>query len=172
MKKYFLPLLAVVVILSGFKPGMAWVKYSSVPGHFSIEFPGKPEESSDDDKTDEGKSFKVHFASYSPTDDEVFMAGWIDMREFYPEDKDMKQMLEDSRDGATGSMKATDVKTITTHLGNNPYIEFTFKTDQFVGKDRIYVINKFQYSLITIFSKKKGISPNADKFIGSFRPHS
>ena len=49
------------------------------------------------------------------------------------------------------------------------YIEFTFETDDFTGKDRIYLINKFQYSIITIFSKKSGIKPTADKFITSFK---
>jgi hypothetical protein len=174
MKKYIIVPVALLFIsaLVSFKTpgvGAAWVKYTSTEGHFSMNFPGKPEESSQDDKSDNGTAFKIHFASYSPTQNDVYMAGWIDMTGFYPEDKDMKEMLEASRDGATESMKATDIKTITTSLGKEPYIEFTFKTDDFVGKDRIYIINKFQYSIITIFSKKTGLSPNVDKFITSFK---
>ncbi len=159
--------LLLLVAISSFRFADSWMKYSSSEGHYSISFPGKPEESTQDDKTDDGTPFKIHFASFSPTDDEVYMAGWIDMTNFYPKDKDLKTVLEDSRDGAAGSMKAK-VTSTTTNLNNNPYIEFTFETESFVGKDRIYVINKFQYSIITIFSTKTGISAKADKFIGSF----
>src|ERR1017187_7360643 len=98
------------------------------------------------------------------------MAGWIDMTTFFPKDANLKQMLENSRDGAAGSMKATKVTTLSTNLGENPYIEFTFTADDFTGKDRIYLINKFQYSIITIFSLKSGIPATADKFITSFKP--
>jgi hypothetical protein len=162
--------LIVITGLLGFRAAENWTKYKSAEGRFSIDFPGKPEESTQDDKSDDGTPFKIHFTSYSPNDDEVYMCGWIDMTSFYPKDKELKVMLEDSRDGATGSMKATNVKTLTTYLGDNPYIEFTFEADKLVGKDRIYIINKFQYSVITIFSDKTGIRPGADKFIASFRP--
>ena len=97
------------------------------------------------------------------------MAGWIDMNSFYPDGKAIKEMLENSRDGAIASMKATSVTTLATVVSENPYIEFTFETDDLVGKDRIYLINKIQYSLITIFSKGVGVKPSADKFIMSFK---
>ena len=170
MKNY---LILAALLLSGslfsFKVPDAWQKYSSAEGHFVIEFPGKPEESTQDDKSDDGTPFKIHFASFSPNDDEVYMAGWIDMTTFYPKGKEIKQMLEDSRDGAAGSMKATSVVTLATNLGENPYIEFAFVADKLTGKDRIYLINKFQYSIITIFAEKTGITPAADKFINSFK---
>ena len=171
MKKY-LSISAILVLtgLFSFVPALTWQKYSSTAGRYSISFPGKPEESTQDDKTEDGTPFKIHFASYSPNDSEVYMAGWIDMTNFYPKDLELKQMLENSRDGATGSMKATKVETTAINLGENPYIEFTFASEEFMGKDRIYLINKFQYSLITIFSLSKGVPPIADKFIGSFKP--
>ena len=171
MKKFlFIPLLAIIAVFSGFRPGDNWVKYTSTDGHFEINFPGRPEESSQDDKTEDGIIFKINFASYAASDNEVYMAGWIDMRTIYPKDQTIKQMLENSRDGAAGSMNATKVTTIETNLGAQPYIEFIFVTDQFTGKDRIYLINKFQYSIITIFGLKTGILPTADKFIASFKP--
>ncbi len=171
MKKFlFMPLLAVIAVLFSFTPANQWELYTSAEGHFSITFPGKPEESVQDDRTEDNVIFKIHLATVAPSDDEVYMTGWIDMRSFYPKDKAIKQMLEDSRDGATASMRATKVTTLATDLGDKPYIEFTFETEEFTGKDRIYVINKFQYSIITIFSLKKGILPSADKFISSFKP--
>ncbi len=170
MKKYLIiPVLLVMAGIFGFRPVGNWQKFTSQDGHYSISFPGKPEESTQDDKSDDGTPFKIHLTNYSPNDDEVYMVGWIDMNAFFPKDLSMKQMLENSRDGATGSMKATKVTTIETNLGAKPYIEFTFAADGFIGKDRIYIINKFQYSIITIFSDKTGISANADKFIQSFK---
>ena len=139
MKKiFFIPALFFVAALFSFTPAGEWQKYSSSEGHFNISFPGKPEESTQDDKAEDGTPFKIHFATFSPTDDEVYMA--------------------------------TKVNTLETNLGTNPYIEFTFATDDFVGKDRIYLINKFQYSIITIFSTKTGLKSDADKFIKSFKP--
>ena len=170
MKKVIsIPLFFVIFIITSFKYSDNWVNYKSDAGHYSISFPGTPTESEDKDKTDDGKSFTIHFASYAPNDDEVYMAGWIDMREFYPQDKSMKLILEDSRDGACQSMKTKTVTTLKTNLEGNPFIEFTFSTDDFTGKDRIYVINKYQYSLITIFSLKDGINKKADQFIQSFK---
>lgn len=165
----FIPVLVIIAALCSFAPDGSWVNYRSAEGHFSIIFPGKPEESTQDDTTADKIPFKIHFVTYSPKDDEVYIAGWIDMTLFYPKDKDMKEMLEGSRNGAVESMKATDVKTVALNLGEKPYIEFTFAGDSFAGKDRIYIINKFQYSIITMFSGKAGVPPSADKFITSFK---
>jgi hypothetical protein len=168
-KTVSIPAIIVILFLVGFKYSDNWITYKSNAGHYSISFPGDPKESDDKDTTDEGKPFDIHFATYAPNDDEVYMAGWIDMRTFYPENKSMKKLLEDSRDGAAGSMKTTKVTTLKTNLEGNPFIEFSFSTKDFTGKDRIYVINKFQYSIITIFSLKSGIPKTADKFIQSFK---
>jgi hypothetical protein len=170
MKKYMvISAILVLTVLFSFIPADTWQKYTSQEGHFSVSFPGKPDERTDDSKMDDGTPFKIHLATYSTFDDEVYMVGWIDMTEFYPKDKELKKILENSRDGAVESMKATNVVTKAINLTGSPYIEFTFNSDQFTGKDRIYLINKFQYSLITIFSLSKGIPPAADKFIGTFK---
>jgi hypothetical protein len=163
-----LPIILLVLSFTGRGQSSQWIPYTSTEGHYSINFPDKPEVTVEDD-TSAGYLLKIHFASYTPNDDVVLMAGWIDMSAHYDNEKTMKEMLEGSRDGAAGSMKASNVVTITTNLKDDPYIEFVFSTDAFTGKDRIYIINKVQYSLITIFSLKDGISPDADKFIGSFK---
>lgn len=171
MKKYFLlPIAAFISLLSiyGFQLAKDWRLYSSAEGHFSIQFPGTPEETSQDNKTDDGAVFTSHLVTFSPSDDEVYMVGWTDMHGIYPEGKTMEEILEGSRDGAMASMNATNVTTLTTVVTNDPYIDFTFEGDGFVGKDRIYVINKMQYSVITMFATQIGLKPDADKFIGSF----
>lgn len=170
MKKLtVLAIFGVALLSSAFLTPGVWVTYTSVEGHFSMSFPGKPEESVEDEKSDNGNTFKMHLVSYSPSDNEVYMAGWVDLTSFYPDDKPIKEMLENSRDGAAKSMGATDVKNIKTDLGKEPYIEFTFRSKDLVGKDRIYLVHKYQYSIITIFSASKGIPPSADQFIRSFK---
>jgi hypothetical protein len=172
MKKiYALPILMLICLLTlfGFKSDENWQLYTSTAGHFTIEFPGNPVESVDNSKTDAGKEFTMNTASYSPSDSEVYMVSWIDMHNILPKDKTIEQMLTDSRDGATNSMKVKNVVTLKMNLEENPYIEFTFETDDYVGKYRIYIINENQLSIITIFSKEVGIKSIADKFIQSFK---
>ncbi len=169
MKKIlFIAGVAAILLFTGFKFD-EWYKFTSSTGHFSISFPSKPEESTEKQKTTDGTPFDVNYVSYAPSDSEVYMVGYIDMKDFYPADKTMKEILENSRDGATSSLEATSVNTITTNLEGDAYIEFTFTAPKITGKDRIYVINKFQYSVITIFSSSTGIGTNADKFIRSFK---
>lgn len=170
MKKLLLlPAAIIAVFLVSFRYAGNWTKYTSIEGHFSINFPGQPTESAEDDTSDTKKQFTIHFATYFPNDSEGYMTDWIDMRKIYPEKKTIKQILEDSRDGAVQSINATFVTTTATYLGKDPYIEFSFTSKEFAGKGRIYVINKFQYSIITLFSLNVGISPDADKFIKSFK---
>ena len=170
MKKIlFAGLICFAAFIVSFSSPDSWYKYTTTQGHASISFPGKPDESIDTSRADNGTPFKIHFSTYSPTDDIVYMMGWIDMNGFYPQDRSMQKILEDSRDGATGSLGATEVKTINTNLVNEPYIDFTFAGADFVGKERIYVIDKFQYSVITLFSKTKTIPADADKFITSYK---
>ncbi len=169
MKKFLLiPVLAIMTVCSSFTPASDWEKYTSSEGHFSISFPGKPEESVQDDETDDNVFYKIHSATYAPSEAEAYITGWADMTTVFPKNKTIKQFLEDCRDNVTRSMRALQVNTTATELGDKPYIEFTFASDEATGKDRIYLINKFQYSIITIFSLKTGIPPSADKFIGSF----
>ena len=169
MKKYlFIPALLLTIVLCGFFQADSWVKYNSAEGHYSISFPGKPEETTQDDKNEDGTPFKIHSSTYAPNDKEVYMSGWIDMTTYYPKNGDVKQMLENSRDGVTSAMNAIKVTTLETKLGDKPYIEFTFFTNQSAGKGRIYLVNKFQYSIITICPIKTGVTAAAEKFIHSF----
>ena len=169
MKKLLLlPAAITIVFLLSFIDAGNWTKYTSNEGHFSIDFPGPPTESAQEDTTTT-KPVTIHYITYFPTDTEGYMTDWIDMTKIYPKEKTIKQILEGSRDGAMKSIKATYVTTSTTYLGKDPYIEFSFTSKEFAGKGRVYVINKFQYSVITLFSLNSGISPDANKFIRSFK---
>ena len=167
-KILFIALTAMLMPYLGFTQQSAWTPYSSTPGHFSISFPGTPQESVEYDSS--GSAVLVlHFATYEIGEKGILMAGWVDFTNIDLHGKTMKTLLEDSRDGALTSMKATDIVTTTTILTVEPYIEFTFKTDGYVGKERIYVINNVQYSVIALFTTAKDLDANADKFLLSYR---
>ena len=168
MKRVIFTVAACALLLLSFVCP-AIFNYTTTQGHCSIQFPDKPEESTDTSKSDNGTPFQIHLATYSPTANEVYMLGWINMDGFYPQDKPIQKILEDSRDGATNSLGASEVKTLKTNLSKEPYIEFSFKGPDFIGKDRIYIINKHQYSVITLFGKQTTLPASADKFINSFK---
>ena len=169
LQKPVLFLALIAFILFGFTSPATWTKYVSKQGHFTIEFPGHPTENNVIDTADKKKPVTIHYVTYFPTDTEGYMADWIDISKKYPKEKTLKQILEESRDGALQSIKATFSATTATYLGKDPYIEFSFTSNEFAGKGRIYVINMFQYSIITLFPITSGISADADKFIKSFK---
>lgn len=158
-----------LLILFSFKYLDIWVDYKSSEGHYSISFPGKPVESLDSNKTHEGKPYAIHYASYSPVHDETYIIGWFDMSSFYPEDKTMSKILEHYQDKACELLKTTIKTTLKINLEGDPFIEFSFSNDNWKGKSRIYVINKYVYTILTLFSTKKEIHDFSDRFIQSFK---
>ena len=169
MKRTLLQILIALLLPAAvFAQGSKWHNFTSAEGHYSVNFPGVPTESVQMD-TSSGTILKIMMASYAVGDNEVYMTSFIDMKDVYDKEKSMKQLLEASRDGALGSMNVTKSETVATNLTGDPYIEFTFSNSEFTGKDRIYFINKCQYSVITIFSLANGLSVNTDKFIRSFK---
>src|SRR5690242_4413405 len=125
MKKgLFVSGFVAIIVLAGFTYG-GWIKYTSVTGKYSINFPAKPTETAENDTAGNGSVFKIYMATYEVSNEEVYLASVTDMHAFYPSDKTLKQVLEDSRDGAAASMNATNVVTTATNLGKDPYIEFT-----------------------------------------------
>jgi hypothetical protein len=91
------------------------------------------------------------------------------MSAFYPKGKDITQILNENMDDATKSMNAKNVTILNTNTTGSPYIEFAFSSDNSIGKERIYIINKFKYSILTLGSKNTGVTPSMDKFILSFQ---
>lgn len=168
MRKILLLSLIVSFALASHAQADTWKTYSSREGHYSIAFPTMPKETVEYDSTS-ANILKIHFATCESGDNSVLMAGWIDMSAITVPEKPIKELLEASRDGATASMKATKVTTTALNLTGEPYIEFAFSSDGFEGKDRIYYINKVQYSLIAIYGPNEPIKSQVDKFIGSFK---
>jgi len=169
MKKLLLlPAIMLIVFLVSFMPPDGWSTFTSGLGHYAISFPGNPSEHSENDTTENNVPFAIHTISYSRADTEIYILGWIDMTRFYPNDKNVLQVLDDARKGAVSSLQGTDVNIIKTNLESNPFIEFTFRSHGYTGKERIFIINKFQYSIITL-GPSTGITPDMDRFISSFQ---
>jgi hypothetical protein len=168
-KILLLCMLPCALLLAGFRYLPEWSKYTSAAGHYTVSFPGKPSETTQMDTSDPHKPVAIHYTTYFPSDSEGYMADWIDMHQDYPAGRSIKYILEHSRDGALKSVGATKATTTATNLGKDPYIEFTFTNKEYTGKGRIYIINKFQYAIISLYSPNGGAAANADTFIRSFR---
>ena len=168
--KRILQLISIIMLmpLINFAQSDEWITYKCKEGHYIINYPGIPKETAQYDSSG-GTLLKINLVEYEIDENTVLMSSWIDMSHSIVPEKSIKQLLEDNRDGAAGALQATNVTTLATNLTGDPYIEFTFSTKEFAGKDRIYFINKFQYSIITIFAGEKDLSSVADKFIGSFK---
>ena len=167
-KLLFIALIAMLMPSLGFGQGEAWTTYSSTPGHFSVSFPGTPQESVEYDSS--GPSIlAIHLINYEVGERGILMAGWTDFSKTNLGGKTVKAILEDSRYGAMGSMKATNIVTTTTVLTGEAYIEFTFKTEGYVGKERIYYVGNIQYSVITLFTTAADLDAYADRFLHSYR---
>ena len=169
MKKILLQIFIVALLpLACIAQNTEWHKYTSAAGHYSINFPGQFTESTEIDSSG-ATLIKMNLVEYTPDPNTVFMSSYVDFAASYPADQTVKQILENSRDGALASLGVTKSTTLNTNLTGDPYIEFSFSGPDFVGKDRIYVINKVQYSIICIFAHDAGLNPNTDKFIQSFK---
>jgi len=156
-------LCAVIILLplSGFRHPAEWTIFTSTMGHYAISFPGFPTEKADIEHD-------IHILSYAPSDTEVYILAWTDMRKYYPANKTITELLEEGRDGAIESMKATNLQTLNVVTGESPYIEFTFRTPHIAGKERIYIVNKFQYSVMALADPNTGLTPGLEKFLTTF----
>ncbi len=169
MKRFLLlPIIILTAALVSFSYADNWTIYTSDMGHYAISFPGNPLERSEFDTTEDNVPFAVHFLSYSQADTQVYILGWINVAKFYPVGKNITEILQDYKNEAAQSMNAYEVVVLNTNTGRYPYIEFTFKTNNFIGKDRIYVVNKYKYSVIALGPPATGITPDMDKFVTSF----
>ena len=72
------PVLAIIMVFSSFIPANESEKYTSTEGHFSITFPGKPEESTQDEETEENTFYKIHLTTYGPSESEAYMMAFAD----------------------------------------------------------------------------------------------
>jgi len=160
-------LLIVLVACTPLVAGaQGWKLYTSKQGRFSIEFPGKPEETV---RKDTSGGPDVHYVTWFPNDSIGYMVDWTDLSAHYPAGTPLKQLLEQSRDAATHTIRAGNVITTATSLGREPYIEFSYTNAEFTGRGRVYIINRTQYVVLTLFPRSSGISEGAGKFIRSFR---
>ncbi len=165
MKKFLLIALVIVVlpVLAG---AQGWRVYTSKQGRFSIEFPGKVDETV---RKDTSGGPDVHYVTWFPNDSMGYMVDWTDLGAHYPASTPLKQLLEQSRDAATHTIQASNVITTATSLGREPYIEFSYTSAEFTGRGRVYIINKVQYVVLTLFPRSTGVSDGAGRFIRSFR---
>jgi hypothetical protein len=164
-----LSVIVVVVVASRFGAAQeAWKEVRSQAGGFSVEMPGTPEEGKQALDTAVGKVDMFTF--WLEVKDVVYLVSYND----YPSDtiknSPSGKLLDDWRDGFAKGVKGKvrGEKYIT--LKSNPGREVIVDApDDLVFKVRAYLVKQRLYQVLVVTSKSKESSPDATKFLDSFK---
>jgi hypothetical protein len=145
-----------------------WFTFTARELGFSTAFPGKPREKGTPPSQmfslqDEGKLFAV---SISPLADDVKKQ----LAEASQEDKErvMGAQFDRARDAAIGKARLLSEQKIL--LDGFFTCEFQFELEDFtVSRQKLYLANNRLYSIIVTGPKEFVTSPDADKFVVSFK---
>jgi hypothetical protein len=151
-----------LLLLTSFRTTDDWITFASETGHYAITLPGKPTNEYVIEK-------EIHMLAYAPPESGVYLLTWRDMNEYYPGNHTIKKMLKEGMNEAAVSIGATGLTETHTEINEVSYIEFAFKTPDYMGKGRIYIVHAYQYSLIVTGPLKNGFTPNMDRFLKSFQ---
>ena len=143
--------------------------YTSKDGHFSINFPGSPEHSSDVIDTDIGPS-TIEFYMYEKSASEVFMVSFNDYHDDAVLEADAQTLLHNGRDGALGSLQIgyTDEEKVL-DIDGNPGLYFKGNNGTLFVVYEIYLVKHRLYQLAIL---QEGSYPSEDEiqeFIGTFQ---
>jgi hypothetical protein len=143
---------------------VAWEKFTSAEGKFSIMLPGKPEPNKQTADSPHGPYTTYLFMARSSG--QVYIVGWVD---YSPSFRfDTQKELEANRDNFAKGVKAQLKNTTPIKLGVNPGIEFTAESEQAHFRSRVYIVGKRPYQLIALWGKGQAEPPDAAKFFSSF----
>ena len=98
--------LAIAITILGGQPASLHLadKYSPKNGNFSIEFPGKPKETTQTTKVQNG-DVKVSIATYVTADGNVYMVSYSDLPANATKPENLDTLFEGVREGAKGKDK-------------------------------------------------------------------
>jgi hypothetical protein len=143
---------------------VAWEKFTSAEGKFSIMLPGKPEPNKQTAESPYGPYTTYLFLAKDSG--QVYIVGWVD---YAPSFRfDTQKELEANRDNFAKGVKAEVKGTTPIKLGTYPGIEFTAENEQALFRSRVYIVGKRPYQLIAMWGKRGAEPLDAAKFFSSF----
>ncbi len=148
-----------------------WQDYSSAAGKFSIQMPNKPQEQSQEQKTDIA-TVKMNIV-LTESNGAAYFASYADFPEKFP-DSAIQERLTEAIKGIVGSMKGEIKSSKESKLGETACRDFegvgkVQSTDASVKGRVCLADNSRFYQVFTLAPSDKFVSADVDRFIASFK---
>lgn len=148
-----------------------WQDYKSAAGKFSIQLPSKPQEQSQDQKTDVG-TIKLNMV-IAEANDSGYFVGYADFPNKIPNPADIQKGLADSVKGSVANLKGEIKSEKESTLGDIPCRDFEasgkVKTTDVSMKGRFCLADNRLYQVFALGAKDKLAITDVDRFITSFK---
>ncbi|OYQ62812.1 hypothetical protein B9G53_20485 [Pseudanabaena sp. SR411] len=148
-----------------------WQDYTSEAGKFSVQMPNKPEERSEERKTDIA-TVKMNMA-VSEFNDSAYFASYADFPEQFP-DSEIQPRLNEAMKGIVGGLKGTVKSSKESKLGKASCRDFEasgkIQAIDALFKGRICLSdNRRFYQMFVLAPATKFSNADVDRFITSFK---
>jgi hypothetical protein len=149
----------------------SWYEYSSEAGKFSVSMPNKPEEKSEDKKTDIA-TVKMNVA-ISEFNDSAYFASYADFPEKFP-DAEIEPRLNEAMKGIVGGLQGKVTSSKESKLGTASCRDFEatgkIQAIDALFKGRICLNeNRRFYQMFVLSPATKFSNTDVDRFLGSFK---
>ena len=149
----------------------SWYEYSSEAGKYTVLMPNKPEEKSEDKKTDVA-TVKMNVA-ISEFNDSAYFASYADFPEKFP-DAEIEPRLNEAMKGIVGGLQGKVTSSKESKLGTASCRDFEatgkIQAIDALFKGRICLNdNRRFYQMFVLAPATKFSSADVDRFIGSFK---
>lgn len=148
-----------------------WQDYKSAAGKFSIQVPSKPQEQSQDQKTDVG-NIKLNMV-IAESNDSGYFVGYADFPNKIANPDDVQKGLADSVKGSVANLKGEIKSEKESKLGDVPCRDFEasgkVQATDVLMKGRFCLADNRLYQVFALGAKDKLAIADVDRFITSFK---
>ncbi|GBO53452.1 hypothetical protein APA_1359 [Pseudanabaena sp. lw0831] len=149
-----------------------WQDYSSGTGKFSVQMPNKPQELSQEQKTDVGE-VKINMV-LSESNTSAYMVGYNDYPAKFTDSEIPIRVTQAVKGFVTGSIKGEIKSSKEFKLGETPCIDFEgsgkIQSTDASAKGRICIADNIRlYQVVVVAPSDKFSNADADRFIASFK---
>jgi hypothetical protein len=149
----------------------SWQDYKSTAGKFSVQVPSKPQEQSQDQKTDVG-TIKLNMV-ISEANDSGYFVGYADFPNKITNPAEIQKGLADSVKGSVANLKGEIKSQKEYMLGGVPCRDFEaggkVQNTDVSMKGRFCLADNRLYQVFALGAKDKFSTADVDRFIASFK---
>ncbi len=150
----------------------SWQDYSSESGKFSVQMPTKPQELSQEQKTDVGE-VKINMV-LSESNTSAYMVSYNNYPAKFTDSEIPIRVTQAVKGFVTGSIKGAIKSSKESKLGETPCIDFEgsgkIQSTDASAKGRICIADNIRlYQVVVVAPSDKFSNSDADRFIASFK---